>query len=404
MPKIWIINHYAEVPPYGKYTRHFSFAKKLLERNYTVDIFTASTVHNTRINYIEDKARSLDLMIEHVPVHFVRTRDYHGNTFSRIWNIFDFFLGVQKVVKKYDSPDIIYSSSPHPLNWIASYRIAKKRGAKLVIETRDLWPETFVSMGKLSRYNPFAFFLYLIEKFCYTKADALIFTFQGGNEYLKKRGIIRENVYYINNGIDLNDYSKKLLIDNFEDEDLDRNDIFKVIYTGALGQANEVGTILEAANLMKCDYPEIKFFIFGDGYLEKELKEYKERKELDNVYFKGKVSKKYIPSILSKSSLNLITGKALPIYQYGVSLNKIPEYLASGKPILSNMQVGYDIIVEANAGAVVDPENPLKLFEGILSFYKMEKKEYDKLCANAKDAALKYDMDRLTDSLESAFH
>lgn len=401
--KIWIINHYAEVPPFGKYTRHFVFAKKLRERGYDVDIFTASTVHNTKINYVKDKLPVLDEIIEGVPVHFIRTRDYLGNTRGRIGNMIDYFLGVQSVTKKYGIPDIVYVSSPHPLNWIAAKRIAKRYGARLVAETRDLWPETFVGMGKIKKNHPVALALYRLEKYFYKKADALIFTFPGGNDYLIEKGITRKNVYYVNNGIDLIEFEKDKEKHIYHDDDLENNEEFKVIYTGALGQANQVKTILEAALLLQDQYPQIRFYIFGDGYEEPELRSFVDEMGLTNVKFKGKVEKKFIPSILSKSNLNVITGKALPMYKYGVSLNKIPEYLASGKPILSNLRIGHDVIKEYDAGMVVPPENPSELARGIKEICEMDVSCYNLLCSNALKAAKLYDFEQLTNVLEGSF-
>ena len=403
MKKIWIINHYAEVPPYGKYTRHFTFAKKLVQRGHSVEIFTASTVHNTNINYIENNQKVLDKIIEGIPVHFIKARSYLGNTLGRIGNILDYFMGVMEVTKSYGAPDIVYCSSPHPLNWIAAYRVAKRHHAQLIAETRDLWPETFVSMGKIGKYHPVALVLYAIEKFIYKRADTLIFTLQGGRDYLKERKIDREEVYYINNGIEVEEYQNNQLNHEYMDLDLDSDEYFKVIYTGALGQANQVKTILEAAKIVKDDCPKMMFIIFGDGYQENELKSYAQENNLTNVRFKGKVEKKYIPSILSKSNLNIITGKALSIYRYGVSLNKIPEYLAAKKPILSNMKVGYDIITETEAGIVVSPENSSDLAKGLREFYNMDSLCYNEISTNASKALKMYDFEYLTDLLEGSF-
>lgn len=401
--KIWIINHYAEVPPYGKYTRHFIFARKLIERGYDVDIFTASTVHNTSVNYVEDGKKVLDMEIEGVPIHFIKTRDYFGNTGGRVGNMLDFFWGVLSATKKYSPPDVIYSSSPHPLCWIAAYRIAKRFGARFIAETRDLWPETFVGMGKIGKKHPLAIILYGIEKFFYKKSDALIFTFQGGEDYLEERKISRDNVYYINNGIDIREFESNIVNHNYEDEHLDSAEFFNIVYTGALGQANQVEDILKAARSLQSEYPEIRFLIFGDGYQEENLKDYARKNKLENVFFKGKVEKKFIPSILSKSNLNVITGKALPMYKYGVSLNKIPEYLASGRPILSNMKVGHDVIKEYEAGIVVGPEDAEALAQGVREFYLMDSACYNQLCENALKASKIYEFEYLTDVLEGSF-
>ena len=140
--------------------------------------------------------------------------------------------------------------------------------------------------------------------------------------------------------------------------------------------------------------------MFGDGYQKKELEKYVENNNINNVIFKGKVEKKYIPNILSKSNLNVFTGKHIYLYKYGLSLNKMFEYYASGKPTLSNIECGYDMLEKYNCGMTVKGGSPKALAEGILKFYNMPKEEYDMYCENALEAAQDFDFKILTDKLE----
>ncbi|MDO5718671.1 MAG: glycosyltransferase family 4 protein [Tissierellia bacterium] len=400
MKRIWIINHYAEPPSRGKYLRHFYFAKKLISRGYDVKIFTASTIHNTEVNNTDGISPYIQKNIEGVDFIFVRTSDYFGNGKARVKNILDYYFGVQKAVKDFGEVDVVYSSGPHPLSWLAAKKIAKRKNSKLIIETRDLWPETFVAMGTMKKYNPIAIFLYALEKNIYKAADRLIFTFPGGSEYIEKIGLDSSKVAYVNNGIDLNEFNEKKK-NIYEIEEYNNFRGFKAVFTGAIGRANNIESIVKAAEILKSrDNPNIKIFIFGYGTEEEKLKKYVKDNDLDNIKFMGRVDKKYIPDILSKSDLNILTLGHMPeLFKYGLSPNKLFEYFASGKPTISNVECGYDLLEKYGSGITVESEDPEKFADGILKFYNMSVDEYDKYCKNALKAAADFDFEILTDRL-----
>jgi len=402
MKEIWIINHYGEPPTVGTNTRHYNFALELIERGYDVKIFSASAIHRTNINYINGNKNFFEKEIEGVPFVFVRTCNYKGNGAKRIKNMFQYSIRLLQVTKqKLKKPDIIYASSPHPLTWLAGYRLAKFYNARFIAETRDLWPETFVAMGKIKKNSIPARVLYNIEKFVYNKADKLIFTFPGGKDYVESIGLDSSKVIYINNGVDNEQFNKNKLINDFKDSDLDNKSVFKILYTGSMGIANSLNYLIQAAEIIQHrGFKDIRFILFGDGYQRKELEGYVVSNNLSNVVFKGLVEKKYIPSILGKSDLNVFTGKHIYLYKYGLSLNKIFEYFASGKPTLSNIECGYDLLKKYNCGITVKGGSAEALAEGILKFYNMPKEEYNIYCKNAIKAAKDFDFKILTDKLE----
>ena len=136
----------------------------------------------------------------------------------------------KKVVKAsafFGKCDMVYASSPHPLTWIAGRKIAEKNNAKFIAETRDLWPETFISMGKFSKSHPVVKILYAIEKKIYKKADKLIFTMPGGVDYVESLGISTDKVVNINNGVDLKEFAEYMFYDFMDDGNHDRYSITK---------------------------------------------------------------------------------------------------------------------------------------------------------------------------------
>lgn len=400
MKNIWILNHYAGTSG----GRHYKFAENLIKRGYNVKVFRASTIHNANRNRITDSRKYLYEVHNGIPFIFIKARDYVGNGKDRIRNMIDYAMGLISVSKKFDDekPDVIYASSVHPLTWLAGYKIAKRYNAKFIAETRDLWPETLVAMNKISRNSLPAKILYKLEKFIYNKADKLIFTMPGGKDYVESIGLDTSKVRYINNGIDLEEYNKNKITYTFEDKELDDNSVFKILFTGAIGKANALYRIVDVAKIfIDKDIKDIKFYIFGDGTEKEKLVKYISENNITNVIFKGKVDKKYIPNILSKGNLNIFCLEHLPnLFKYGLSPNKMFDYFASGHPIVSNVECGYDMLEKYNCGMTVKGGSPEALAEGILKFYNMPKEEYDMYCENALKAAQDFDFKILTDKLE----
>ena len=404
---IWIINHYADPPNIGKFNRHFNFAKNLINKGYNVKIFTASTIHTTNINMISNGNTYKVDNYQGVDYVFVKAMTYNNNGYKRILNMMQYAYRVVGVTKKFDKPDLIIASSPHPLTWLAAYRIAKRNNCYFLTETRDLWPETFVAMGKMKKNSIPAKILYKIEREMYDRSDRIIFTLPGGAEYIENIGLDSNKVDYINNGIVLKDFNENITNSNYTDADLDDENNFNVIFTGAIGKANDLGRVIRAFEIIDRDDNNIKFLIFGDSGEREELEKYVKDKNIKNVIFKGRVGKKEIPAILNKSDLQILSLAHLPeLFKYGLSPNKLFEYLAAGKPIISNVECGYDLLEKYNCGITVQGDSEQAMADGILLFYNMymnNRYEYNKYCNNALKASEDFDFKILTEKLIESF-
>lgn len=393
--------------------RHFWFANYLQKKGYEVTIFCASTVHNTDKNVITDDQTYITRKMDGITFVFIKVPNYEGNGFGRVKNMIHFTKNLRQVVKQYSKqfgkPSCIYASSVHPLTLVAGMNIAKKYKVRCVCEIRDLWPESLVEYGYIKKSSIITKLLYKGEKWIYKKADKLIFTMEGGKQYIQDQGwsleqggpIDLNKVFHINNGVHLEQFHYNKQQHSLEDEDLDNPNTFKVLYTGSLRESNFVLNIVKVAEIvLKKGYPNIKFLFYGRGPEEDKMKEYCLENKVTNVKIKGFVEKKYIPSILSKSNLNLIVLQQDELKRYGASLNKMFEYFASGKPTLSNCLYNFDLIEKYHCGKALLNPSKEQIADMIIHFSKMDKAEYDMYCQNAEKAAKDYDFKLLTDKLE----
>lgn len=370
---------------------------------HSVRIFTSSKIHNTEINMISGKEPYLEQEMDGVEYTFVRSSDYHGNGLSRIKNMLEFPRRVRKVCKQFPLPDVIYTSSPDLFTALAAVRMARRKKIPVVVEIRDLWPESIVDYKGLSRKNPVIRVLYRLEKWIYEKADCLIFTMEGGKEYIQDRGWEKEvdlqKVFHVNNGVDLKEFDRNASLYTLDDPDLCSGNFFRVAYTGSIREANGVGFMIDAAKILQEKKQNVLFLIYGDGTEKAALEQRLKDEDIRNVRFKGRVEKKYIPFILSKSDLNLLNCQPVGIWNYGGSQNKLFEYFASGKPVLTNISMRFDLIEKYHAGTSLESSTPELLAKEITEFLSMDPETYGQYCKNARQAAEDYDFTVLTQKL-----
>jgi glycosyltransferase involved in cell wall biosynthesis len=379
-------------------------------RNKHVTIFAASYQHYSDIDLITDGSGYSVNNDYEMPFVFVKTPSSKMGGISRIKNMLAFYRNLFKACRLYKgtngSPDIIIASSPQPLAMVAGIQIAKRYGIPCICEVRDLWPEAIFNASGIKEKSPIGKLLVAGEHWIYRHADALIFTKEGDTDYLKERNwaktqggdIDLNKCYYINNGVELHSYYKQ--IENYTLDDIDLSgECFRVVYAGAIRKVNNVGNILDAAKLLH-DFPDISFLIYGDGNEAEALKQRIIDEEITNIKIKGFVERKYIPYILSRSSVNLLNYSQTDYnWTRGNSSNKLFEYMASGKPVISTVKMGYSIIDRYDCGIELEEHTPNALADAILKIKKMPAKRYDELCNNAKNGAKDFDYQCLSEKL-----
>lgn len=405
--KIWILNHYAIPPSLGGLNRHYYFSKYLSEKGHEVKIFTSSKIHNSEVNMIKGNELYSVQLVDGIPYTFIRNSDYKGNGISRIWNLIQFPLRMWRTCCQFPKPDRIYTSSPDIFTAFAAVLYAKYKKIPCICEVRDLWPESIVAYKNMSPKNPVIWALYQLEKWIYKKADRLIFTMEGGADYIKEKGwekqIDLSKVYHINNGVDLKEFRNNRELYPCNDPDLSDPDKFHLVYTGSIRRVNNLGILLDAAKELKAHGEDkIQFLIWGDGD-EREALELRANTEELPVIFKGRVPKAEVPGIVSKADCNLMQGEGTPIMRFGCSANKLFDYFAAGKPILCTFKTAYSIIDRYQCGLELSRFSSKDILQGVLSIYHSSIQEKEKMGQAASCAAKFYDFKELTRQLEEIF-
>ena len=395
---IWLVCNNVQPPEIDTHLRHQKFAKYLKEDGYEVYIIGASYLHYSKKNLIEDNKKFVSLTYPDLNYIFIKVSSYSSNTgVKRFYSNFQFAWNLFRLKKKLPKPNIILHNTRIPCD-VPIYWTAKSMGAKYITETWDLWPYSFAASGILKENGILMKLFYRVERYIYSRAARNIFTLAGCKQYIKDHKWDKESggpidlshVYYINNGIDLEDFNKFKLANQLDEPDLRNKSTFKIIYLGSVSYANGVDQILETAKLFN-NKPQVSFLIFGDG-TERETLENKVKEEhIDNVHFMNKwVEIKYVPYIVSCADINLLNYTRTEEMKYGGSQGKLFQYLASGKPIVSNNIMGYDIVRQYGAGISEDIRTPQQYYNIICSLME-DKEAYRKMSLAAMEAAKDFD-------------
>lgn len=395
---IWIVNEY-NLPGVSR-TRQTVLSQRLKEKGYTVYLICGSTVHKTGNNFLGKQEMFRKTESDGATYYVIKTSDYH-NSYERILVAIQFQLRLWKIREQLPKPDVIVSDFAGLFGNIF-LRWKKKYGTKIIFDILDLWPEGFVDLGYIKRDSIIAKILYGMEHKSYREADGIIFSFQGGKDYIRDKGWSKDtggdvdtsNIGYLNNGVDLEtvDLQKNKYI--LDDPDLD-SDAFKVIYLGSISTANGLDKLVETAKCIRDRGVEnIVFLVYGYGNQESALKKLAANYGLNNIIFKGKLEKEYAMNVLSRGNLNIFTFKDSPLWKYGISPNKLFMYFASEKPVLSMIRPAYDLVEEKHAGISVD-NNPQVVADTVIRFSQMPDSEYLDYCINARKTAEEYDYKNL---------
>lgn len=403
--KIWIFNNYTSLPEHGQFTRSYYFGKNLKKMGQEPVVFAGSHPHNTDTQLIQGPEKFRVFQENPFPWVLVKTAKYGKNRKKQVLTMFQYYLNGKRAAKwaakRYGKPDAILGSSAHPLAALLAVRLAKKYKCRSVVEVRDLWPESIVVMGVAGKYNPAVLFLRRLEKWLYKNADAVVFTMKGAYDYIIERGwereIPRSKVFNINNGVELESFDENRTRFRLEDPDLDDPDVIKVVYTGSIRLINNIGLLVDMAKELR--NPKIKLLVWGAGNELEALRERVQAEGISNVVFKGFVEKKYIPSIVSRADINLVHWTMSPLLKYGISYNKLFEYLAGGRPVYSTVRTPYSIIEPAGCGFATNGFSPKELAEGLDRLAALPAEELLRMGQNARRTSQEYDFKNLTRKL-----
>ena len=289
-----------------------------------------------------------------------RLLNYFSFVFSSLW------FGLFKLKKQ----DVLLVESPPLFLGITAYLLSRAKGAKMIFNVSDLWPESAEKLEIINNKTLLSLATTL-EEFCYRKSALITGQTQGIVRNIKSR-FPNKNVYWLKNGVDIKFYDVNKAqsqsnawrkANGYSEED------FILFYGGIIGHAQGLDIILNAAKILE-DKPKIKFVMLGSGPEKERLLALKEEIKLNNLEFYDAVPKTKMQEIIMDMNATIVPLKKLDLFK-GAIPSKIFENLALKKPILLGLEGEAKelFIDEGNCGLAFEPENTEDLVKQILTLY-----------------------------------
>ena len=345
-------------------TRHYEIAKYFIAMGHQFTIIGSNLNYHTgdkvRIDKPDDVNEPEILQAYALP-------KMHKSFIWRVLGFLCFMITAIYTGLRVSKPDVVIGTTPQLFQTISAWVIAKFKRSTFILEVRDLWPEFAIDMGVLK--NPILIKMsQWLEKFIYNRAKYIIINSPAYENYLISKGVDKNKILFIPNGVDVKMFnrtekSQPLL------EQYNLQGKFIVGYTGAMGMANKLETLLDAAKSI-IEYKEIHFLLVGDGKEKRNLIAYTKKYNITNVTFADPVAKSKMPEVLSICDICTAVLMDIPMFSM-VYPNKIFDYMAAGKAaIIAIDGVAREVIENANAGWFVDPGDPLALAERVKYAYQ----------------------------------
>jgi glycosyltransferase involved in cell wall biosynthesis len=258
--------------------------------------------------------------------------------------------------------DVIITICPPLLTGITGVLLKRLKGAKLMVDIGDLWPEFAIQLGLLKNKSLIKISK-KIEDYIYRSSDALNLVTEKTYDLVRQLHPYLAKTFYNPNFVDTN-----LIYKIPKDAALSRKFNLEgktvIGYAGNIGCAQGFGIISEAAKLLKGN-KEVVFFIIGHGVDAVKLNREIVISQLDNIVLSPPISRGEISRYLA-----LFDFAVIPLLKIDVSLITIPSKIytcmAAELPILLCIDgESRQIIEKADAGIFVEPENAAMLVDKI---------------------------------------
>jgi glycosyltransferase involved in cell wall biosynthesis len=261
-------------------------------------------------------------------------------------------------------PDVLIATSPQFLALLSGFVLARMRGIPLVLEIRDLWPDSIVAVGALPARSPVVRTLARLERFIYRRADLVVSVTHSFVPLLTERGARR--VVVIPNGADTARFTPDV------DREAARRRFgltgrFVACFAGTIGMAHGLEAVLDAAGILAATHPDVLFWLVGDGARRGALEEEAARRGLGNVRFDGQRPREEMPEVLAAADAALVLLRPTPLFET-VLPSKMFEAMAASCPVVLGVKgEARRLLEESGGGIAVEPGDGADLARAIAS-------------------------------------
>lgn len=344
--------------------RHFDIGERLVARGHDLTLITSSVGQlGKRYDALGKLTRPRTEMVDGIRFVWLPALTYTGNTGRRLLGMLDTAWRVWRGEGMADlpKPDVIVASSPHPFAAFGALLLSRRLKVPFVMEIRDVWPASITTAGRFNDRHPLIVLLSWMERELYKGARQIVTLLPGTPAHIVRQGGEPSRITVIPNGVDLSRFGPAT-------PQPDRPGL-SIVYMGTVGLWYGLDTAIDAMARIK-DLPEaqdISLTFIGGGAEEPRLKADCEARGLSAVRFLGRIPKSEVPSRLAQYDACVAIVKNAPLYnEGGISMNKLFDYLAAGRPILMSSSAYNDPVADGKAGLSSPGGDPEALAANIL--------------------------------------
>jgi colanic acid biosynthesis glycosyl transferase WcaI len=264
-------------------------------------------------------------------------------------------------------PDAIIATSPQLLVGLAGWWLAFARGVPFVFEVRDLWPESLAAVGVAGEGSLLHHTLAGIANFLYQRADRIVVVSPAFREPLTTRWRVpADKIAVVENGVETDLFAPQTPEQNEAlRHELGADGKFLVVYIGTMGNAHGLETLLDAAARLRSSNPDVLFLLIGEGAEKERIQSLARESGLENVRFLDQQPREKIPAFISAADACLVLLKKSDVFKTVIP-TKMLEFMSCARPVILGVDgQAREIIEQAGAGLVIEPENSVALAEAV---------------------------------------
>jgi glycosyltransferase involved in cell wall biosynthesis len=298
-------------------------------------------------------------------------------------------------------PDVVFASSTPLTIGVPGLLASRLKGVPFVFEIRDLWPAVPIALGALRNPRLMAAARWL-ERLLYREAARVVVLSEGSRDALVDMGVPLGKLVFVPNSSDLDLFRPDVRDASFRA----RHGLegkFVALYTGAMGRANGMDQLLDAAAaLRRAGQSHVALVAVGEGAQRPRLERRVTAERLDNVLLLPPVAKTDLAGIVGAADVTLTLFAPAPVLQTN-SPNKLFDSLAAGRPVIVNLDGWLRRVVEEGAAGVYVPPGDGQALAAALAALARDPQRVAEMGANARTLAERdFDRDAMADRLARA--
>lgn len=367
------------MPHEGRFQRQFLLCRNMAKQGNEVSLYAGRHIDSIQKSFFGCSRRKTTDGVNCVLINGTLSKS--GINVGRIISMisFEIFLFFKTFfVAKSRRPDVIIASSLSLFTFNTARVLKRRFKCKLITEVRDIWPESPIQAGRLSENNLFVRILRSIEFKGYKNSDGIISPIPKFNEYVKKKlPQLQFRFCHIPQGFD------ESLFDGLGEFTKPKGK-FNLCYSGSIAPGDRLDVVLDGVIGTNC--PDIELTVIGSGPLKEFFIE--KYHDYNNIVFLDPIPKNEMLQFLKNFDVLVMAWRDLQIYEYGISPNKMIDYLLSGKPIINAFNGYHDFLEEVGCGKYVDSNDTQEMANTIIDFYKMSREKLIEMGEKGRNYAL----------------